>query len=215
MCDHDHRQNTGPEGVPERSGERSRGRPARAAPRFLAGLWAVAVIALAGGCGGGSTRGEASPASRRAELAGYLRQIEPVRLKVNSLLEGADPILSGYRDGRLSPMRAWRRMDALERRFASYAVDVAAVQPSSPELLSLQRIYAHTYVLEDAYLSALATGLAARRLDRLPNTQASQRAAIIQWRIGLEVIARRVALVLPADLQAAGRGEIAPSPGGS
>jgi hypothetical protein len=40
-------------------------------------------------------------------------------------------------------------------------------------------------------------------------------AAIIQWRTDLTVLARRAALDLPADLQAAGRGEIAPSPGGS
>jgi len=106
-------------------------------------------------------------------------------------------------------------MDALERRFAAYAVEVAAIAPASPELRDLHRLYAHTYVLEDAYLSALATGLAERRLGGLPDTQSSQRAAIIQWRIGLEEIARRVGLVLPGDLQVAGRGEIAPFPGGS
>ena len=56
---------------------------------------------------------------------------------------------------------------------------------------------------------------AARDLRDLPDTQAEQRAAIIQWRIGLAVLARRVDFSLPGDLQAAGRGEIAPSPSGS
>jgi hypothetical protein len=72
-----------------------------------------------------------------------------------------------------------------------------------------------TYVLEDSYLSALATGLAEQHLDGLPDTQSDQRAAIIQGRTGLAVLARRDALDLPPDLQAAGRGEIAPAPTGS
>jgi len=73
----------------------------------------------------------------------YLREVEPIRLAVNRLLEAADPILSGYRSGRLSPRHA--------------------------------------------------SG----------------------WRTGLGVLARRVALTLPGDLQVAGRGEVAPSPAGS
>jgi hypothetical protein len=78
-----------------------------------------------------------------------------------------------------------------------------------------QRPYANTYVFEDAYLSALVAGLADGELTNLPNTQAAQRAAIIRWRIGLTVLARAVDAPLPADLQQAGRGEIAPSPNGS
>lgn len=145
----------------------------------------------------------------------YLQQVEPIRLAVNRLLEGADPILSAYRDGRISSRQASLRMGALERRFTAYTVDMAALEPATAQLRVMNAPYAHTYILEDAYLSALTAGLAARNLDRLPNTQDAQRAAIIQWRTGLAVLARRAALALPGDLQAAGRGEIAPSPGGS
>jgi hypothetical protein len=70
-------------------------------------------------------------------------------------------------------------------------------------------------VLEDAYLSALANGLAERKLEDLPNTQAAPRAPIIDCRTGLTVLADRAGVDLPADLQQAGRGEIAPSPDGS
>lgn len=181
---------------------------------MLAG--AIALLATgAGGCGGGSGSGHAAAPAQRAALASYLRQVEPIRLAVNRLLEGADPILAGYRSGRLSPGRAAGRMEALERRFAAYTVDVAAIEPGSGRLRSLHASYAHTYVLEDSYLSALVAGLAGRRLEHLPDTQAAQRVAIIEWRTGLTVLARRLSLALPADLQAAGRGEIAPSPGGS
>ena len=79
----------------------------------------------------------------------------------------------------------------------------------------LHAAYAHTYVLEDAYLSALANGLGERKLENLPDTQAAQRAAIIGWRTGLTVLAHRAGVALPADLQQAGRGGIAPAPEGS
>ncbi|HTA15501.1 MAG TPA: hypothetical protein VK781_11655 [Solirubrobacteraceae bacterium] len=106
-------------------------------------------------------------------------------------------------------------MGALERRFAIYAVDVAAIQPATMRLRLLNAPYAHTYILEDSYLSALTTALAEHNPDDLPATQAAQRAAIIQWRTGLTVLARRALVKLPGDLQAAGRGEIAPSVQGS
>ena len=106
-------------------------------------------------------------------------------------------------------------MGRLERRFAAYTVRVATIVPATAQLRVLHAAYAHTYVLEDAYLSALANGLADRKLDNLPNTQAAQRAAIIGWRTGLTVLADRASIALPADLQRAGRGEIAPSPDGS
>lgn len=177
---------------------------------------ALALLAAAvGGCGGRSASAHASAQSQRAALVSYLRLLEPVRLAVNRLLDGADPILSAYRRGRVSPEQASLRMGALERRFAAYTIDIAAISTTTPQLRSLHAIYAHTYILEDSYLSALATGLAARNLDGLPNTQSAQRAAIIEWRTGLGVLARRAALKLPGDLQAAGRGEIAPSPNGS
>lgn len=151
----------------------------------------------------------------RAALVSYLRQIEPLRLAVNDLLNGADPILKANHAGSISPAQAGQRMDALERRFAAYAVDVAAVTTTLPALRSLSQEYAHTYILEDAYLSALASGLSERNLDDLPDTQSEQRAAIIDWRTGLTVLGRRLDVALPADLQQAGRGEIAPSPDGS
>jgi hypothetical protein len=103
-------------------------------------------------------------------------------------------------------------MDALERRFAVYARRIAAVGQVPASLRAAARAYAHTYVLEDSYLSALAAALPEREFDGLPNTQARQRAAIIGWRIRLEVVARRLGIGLPGDLQVAGRGEIAPSP---
>jgi hypothetical protein len=106
-------------------------------------------------------------------------------------------------------------MGQLEQRFAAYAVDIAAVDPPTAELRALNAGYANTYVFEDAYLSALVAGLADGELTDLPNTQAAQRAAIIRWRIGLTVLARAANAPLPADLQQAGRGEIAPSPNGS
>jgi hypothetical protein len=182
----------------------------------LAVMFALALLATAlGSCGGGSASGGVYPRGERAALVSYLRQVEPIRLAVNRLLEGADPILSAYRDHRISSKRASLLIDALERRFAVYTADIAALEPATSPLRSLNAPYAHTYVLEDAYLSALTAGLAERNLDGLPDTQAAQRAAIIQWRTGLAVLARRVAVHLPGDLQAAGRGEIAPSSGGS
>jgi hypothetical protein len=186
------------------------------AARFLARACTIGLLGLAAaGCGGASHAADASLASQRASLLGYLREVEPLRLAVNRLLEGADPILSGYNHGRLSARAASQRMGALERRFSAYTVEVAAIQPDIPQLRSLHALYAHTYVLEDSYLSALAQGLSARALNGLPDTQSEQRAAIIQWRTGLAVLARRVGVRLPGDLQAAGRGDIAPSPGGS
>jgi len=142
-------------------------------------------------------------------------QVEPVRLAVNRLLEGADPILAAFHDGHIRAATASARMAVLERRFALFTVDVAAIHPATPTLRALHSEYAATYVLEDAYLSALASGLASGELGDLPDTQAAQRASIIRWRTGLEVLAREARLSLPPDLQQAGRGEIAPSPTGS
>jgi hypothetical protein len=103
-------------------------------------------------------------------------------------------------------------MNALERSFAAYAVRIAAVRGVPVALRSAQRSYAQTYVFEDAYLSALAAALPGHEFDDLPDAQSRQRAAIVAWRIRLEVLAGRLGVRLPADLQAAGRGEIAPSP---
>jgi hypothetical protein len=177
----------------------------------------LACLIVLAGCGGG--HGVSSSAQRagkrRSAVERYVRQVEPIRLAVNRLLDRADPILDGFGKHRISSLEAARRFGALERRFASYAVAVAAIESSSGELRALNRGYAETYVLEDAYLSALTAGLADGKLEDLPNTQAVQRAAIIRWRIGLMVLARAAGVSLPADLQQAGRGEIAPSLDGS
>jgi hypothetical protein len=168
----------------------------------------VGVVALAG-CGG-DTRATGAVALNR-----YMGEIEPLRLGVNRLLEGADPIIAAFRDHRLGAAAAAAHMEALERKFASYTVEVSAIRPRSPALRSLHAEYAGTYVLEDAYLSALVSGLRQQDFSELPNTQSAQRAAIIRWRTGLMVLAREEHVALPADLQQAGRGEIAPSPAGS
>jgi hypothetical protein len=178
---------------------------------ILAGILALGVL----GCGGAAAARRPSREARRAVLSRYLREVEPVRLAVNRLLNGADPILSGYHDHRLTAAGASKLMGQLERRFAAYTVDVAAIRPSGGTLAALQGLYAHTYILEDSYLSALTVGLSERDLSDLPDTQDEQRAAIIQWRTGLTVLARELAFTLPGDLQVAGRGEIAPSPDGS
>jgi hypothetical protein len=145
----------------------------------------------------------------------YVTEVEPIRLAVNSLLDHADPILRAFDQRRFGHAEAARRMGLLERRFADYAVDVAAIDAPSERLRALNAGYADTYVLEDAYLSALVAGLAGGDLAHLPDTQATQRAAIVRWRIGLTVLARAVDAPLPQDIQQAGRGEIAPSPSGS
>jgi hypothetical protein len=183
--------------------------------KFVTNLpWLALLAAALGGCGAGSKPTNAAR-SERAALSGYLQRVEPIRLAVNRLLEGADPILSDYRSRRIPARLAARRMGGLERRFAAYTVEIAAVEPATSALRSLNMPYSHTYVLEDSYLSALTAGLARGDLGGLPDTQSAQRAAIVQWRTGLAVLAHRVGLTLPADLQAAGRGEIAPSPSGS
>jgi hypothetical protein len=102
-------------------------------------------------------------------------EVEPIRLAVNKLLEGADPTLDAFHDRRIPPSEAARRMSQLEQRFASYAVDIAAVDPPTARLRALNAGYADTYVFEDAYLSALVAGLANGELTDLPNTQASVR----------------------------------------
>jgi hypothetical protein len=178
--------------------------------RSAVGIIALAVIAA--GCGSTRTSSAVRP---RAALERYLQQVEPLRLAVNRLLNAADPILAAFHSHRLTPAQAARRMGRLELQFAAYTVDVNAIRPALPALMPLQAEYAHTYILEDAYLSALVNGLAESNFDALPDTQAAQRAAIIDWRTGLTVLARQWRTPLPADLQQAGRGEIAPSPGGS
>jgi hypothetical protein len=157
----------------------------------------------------------AAPAISAAQLRNYLTAVEAVRLPVNQLLNQADPILDGYREHRITPAVAADRMDALEEQFAALAVEMDTIALSNPVLARINAPYAHTYVLEDTYLSALASGLADGNLDSLPTTQNQQRQAIVGWRIALQVAAVRAGVTLPADIEQAGRGEIAPNLTGS
>ena len=126
----------------------------------------------------------------------------------------ADPILEGYRDGDLSAKQAQRGIERIERGAAGYAVRIAAIQDVPAEMRAAQDAYAHTFVLQDTYLSALAAALPTRAFDELPHFQNAQRAAIIAWRTRLQVLADRWGAKLPANLQVAGRGEISPAPTG-
>jgi hypothetical protein len=177
------------------------------------GSAALATALAFGGCGSGDS-GSGAPGTTRESVEAYVARVEPIRLGTNRLLDRADPILSAYHEHRLSPHQAQERMNALERRFADYAVRIAGLHPVPPALQAAQRAYAHTYVFEDSYLSALTAAIRERDFEDLPDTQDRQRAAIIAWRIRLQVVADRVGAKLPADIQVAGRGEIAPSPTG-
>jgi hypothetical protein len=181
------------------------------------GQWALIglCIAVLAGCAGGGQPATGAVHAGRTELEAYLAEVEPIRLAVNRLLSQADPILHAYHDNRISQSEAALRIDRIERKFAAYAVAIAAIRAATPDLRAIHAPYAQTYTLEDSYLSALVAGLANRELGNLPNTQASQRAAIVGWRIDVTVMARQLGLPLPADLQQAGRGEIAPAPSGS
>jgi hypothetical protein len=148
-------------------------------------------------------------------LRAYLAAVEPIRLAVNQLLNDADPVLTGYRDKTLTGAQASTRMGALEQTFAMYTLEINALTPADPALRSINAPYAHTFILEDSYLNALVNGLAGGELSNLPNTQNDQRAAIIEWRVQLEILGQRLHVALPADLQQAGRGEIAPQVSGS
>jgi hypothetical protein len=173
------------------------------------------VVALAAGAlllaGCGS---DTSNEDRRQALESYVAAVQPIRLGINELLDRADPILEGYRDGDLSAAQAARRMGRLEHGVADYAVKIAEVEPVPDEMRTAQDAYAHTFVLQDTYLSALTAALPDRAFDDLPHFQNEQRAAIIAWRTRLEVLAQRWGATLPADLQVAGRGEISPAPTG-
>jgi hypothetical protein len=167
-------------------------------------------LALTGvGCGADTTT-----ADRRQALEDYVAAVQPIRLGINELLDQADPVLEGYRDGHLSAAQAERRMGRIERGAAAYAVKIAEVEPVPDEMRAAQDTYAHTFVLQDTYLSALVAALRSRAFDELPHFQNEQRAAIIAWRTRLQVLADRWGAKLPADLQIAGRGEISPAPTG-
>jgi hypothetical protein len=175
----------------------------------LAAILAAAFALTAVGCGA-----DTSTADRRRALEDYVAAVQPIRLGINELLDRADPILEGYADGELSVTEARRRLGRLERGVAAYAVRIAEVEDVPEELRSAHDAYAHTFVLQDTYLSALVAALRERDFEELPNFQNEQRAAIIAWRTRLQVLADRWEARLPANLQVAGRGEISPSPTG-
>ena len=161
------------------------------------------------------TAPSAAAAISAGQLRDYVTAVEAVRRPVNQLLNQADPILDAYHDHRITPAVASARTGALEQEFAALAVEMGTIAPANPALARINAPYAQTYVLEDSYLAALASGLADGNLDDLPSTQNAQRQAIVAWRIALQVAAARVGLTLPADIQQAGRGEIAPGLDGS
>jgi hypothetical protein len=185
----------------------------RRALRMAAAAALLPVLIAA--CAGPSPHGSEASKISAGDLQVYVTQVEQVRLPVNQLLNGADPILNAYHDHAISPAEATRRMDALERSFAGYVLAMALIHPTSPPLSQINAPYAHTYLQEDSYLSALAADLTDGNFENLPNTQNDQRLAIIAWRTQLEVLATQTHVHLPTDLQQAGRGEIAPSPAGS
>jgi hypothetical protein len=173
------------------------------------------VVALVSTGIGISAGAAATPSVSASAVRSYVAQIERVRLPVNRLLNGADPILDAYHDHDITPAVASQEMGKLEEHFAHYLSQVNAINPSSATLRRLNTPYAHTYYYEDSYLSALASDLDEGDFDGLPETQNAQRLAIIVWRTHLELVASKAGVKLPADLQAAGRGEIAPSVSGS
>jgi hypothetical protein len=181
---------------------------------------AGAATVLITGCGSGPAGrgpagGPAGPAISAGQLRGYVTAVEAVRLPVNRLLDEADPILDAYHDHRITPAVAAQRMGAMEQEFAALAVEMDTITPANPALARINAPYAHTYVLEDSYLATLASDLGEGTFANLPNTQDQQRLAIIEWRTALQVAALRAGYQLPADLQQAGRGEIAPALNGS
>jgi hypothetical protein len=179
--------------------------------RTLAVALSVVLLAAVTAVGCGS---DTSTADRRRALEDYVAAVQPVRLGINELLDQADPILEGYNEGELNTAQAERRMGRLERGVADYAVRIAEVEPVPDEIRAAQDSYAHTFVLQDTYLSALVASLKSREFDELPRFQNEQRAAIITWRTRLQVLADRWGATLPANLQVAGRGEISPAPEG-
>jgi hypothetical protein len=154
----------------------------------------LAGLLLLAGCGS-----DTSNEDRRQTLEDYVAAVQPIRLGINELLDQADPILEGYNDGDLTAAEAERRMGRLERGVANYAVKVAEVESVPDEMRAAQDAYAHTFVLQDTYLSTLVASLKSREFDELPHFQDEQRAAIIAWRTRLQVLAHRWGATAPGE----------------
>lgn len=148
-------------------------------------------------------------------LKAYVAAVEPIRDGVNSLLDTADPMLELWRTHRITGAQAGSAMSSIEQRFAVSTVQINALQTGDPPLDRINAPYAHTYVLEDAYLRALAEALPTGNFSPLPKTAEQQRRTIVVWRKQVEALGRRLGVPLPKDLARAGRGDIAPSPFGS
>jgi len=177
---------------------------------------AVGVAIAVGLLSMGVATGAAGPPSVPAHvLRNYVAQVQKVRVPVDALLEGIDPILDAYRAHQATPAQASLEMNSVEERFADYTVDMLEITPANPTLAKLNKPYASTYYLEDSYLSTLASDLNEGDFDNLPDTQDQQRLAIVEWRTQLQILAQRDHVRLPADIVQAGRGEIAPSLSGS
>jgi hypothetical protein len=180
--------------------------------RAITGGLTVAALAA---CGTSSSTGGARAQVSADDLTSYIAAVQRIRLPVNDLLEGADPILHAYHEHTITPQKASRRFAAMEGKFANYALKMQQITPPDAALAAINAPYAHTYFLEDSYLATLASDLREGDFDNLPDTQGAQRLAIIEWRIQLEVLAAQLHMALPANLQQAGRGEIAPAVTGS
>jgi len=181
----------------------------RAARVGAAALCAVAALGAAGRTPAPTGRPTA------AALRAYLAAVEPIRDGVNRLLDGADPLLARWRDHRITGAQAASAMRGLEQQFAAYTVEINARQPADPTLQRVNLPYARTYLLEDAYLRALAAALPSANFASLPRTAAQQRRTIVIWRNQVQALGRALRVALPRDLGHAGRGDIAPSPTGS
>ena len=182
-------------------------RPLRAS---VACLVAGALVLAAAPAGAAAPTGPTA-----AALQDYVAAVEPIRDGVNRLLDTADPLLERWREHQITGAQAAVSMAALEEGFAAYTSEITALRPADPTLQRINAPYAHTYLLEDAYLRALAAALPARDFASLPRTAGHQRRAIVIWRNRLQALGRALHVALPGDLARAGRGDIAPSPTGS
>jgi hypothetical protein len=191
-------------------GARRKGQGGRRLARLLG---VVVLCSLTAPAAGALAAGPSGPTA--AELEAYVAAVQPIRDGVNRLLDTADPLLARWRDHRITGAQAASSMAALEQRFAAYTAQINVLEPADPTLEQLHVPYAHTYLLEDAYLRALAVALPRGDFATLPHTAEQQRRTIVVWRNQVQALGRALHVSLPRDLAHAGRGDIAPSPTGS